>query len=123
MKGWHGETAVARGARAESLAASYLARCGYRVIARNHRCRGGEIDLIAWDGDVLCFVEVRARARQDFGTPLETITPQKIRRIVQAARDYASRLRGPWPEMRFDAVGIVLSEPPSFELVRGAFEA
>ncbi len=112
-----------RGARGEQLACEYLTSLGYRVIARNHRCPRGELDIIAWDGDVLCFVEVRARTSVDFGTPLETIGPVKIRRVVRAAQDYIRDLPSPWPEMRFDAVGVELVEPPRIELVRGAFEA
>jgi putative endonuclease len=117
------QTRQNRGARSEALAADYLASLGYRIVARNHRCRRGEIDIIAYDGDTLCFVEVRSRTPSRFGTPLETIGRQKMRRIVFAAQDYISRLGTPWPPMRFDAVGIALSQPPRFELVRGAFEA
>ncbi|MEE8408290.1 MAG: YraN family protein [Myxococcota bacterium] len=121
----HGSTTV-RGAAAEELAADYLRNEGYRIVARNHRCAGGELDLVAWDGDILCFIEVRSRASDAFGDPLETITPQKIRRVVRAARDYLEGVRGPLPEMRFDAVGIVINdpdEPPRITLVRGAFDA
>ena len=50
-----------RGARAEQLAVARLEREGYRIVRRNFRAPGGEIDIIAWDGDVLCFVEVRSR--------------------------------------------------------------
>ncbi len=112
-----------RGAAAEEIAARYLRDVGYRIVARNHRCSGGELDLVAWDGDILCFVEVRSRGSDAFGDPLETITPQKIRRVVCAARDYLAGLGGKWPEMRFDAVGIIMEEPPRITLVRDAFDA
>jgi putative endonuclease len=117
------ETTRARGQRAETLAAQHLEAQGYRVVERSFRCKVGEVDLIAWDGSVLCFVEVRSRATDDFGDPLETIGPQKIRRIVRAAGEYLVTFKGPWPEMRFDAVGIVMSESPVVTLLRGAFEA
>jgi len=117
------ESTTRRGMRAEDTAAEYLATQGYRIIGRNHRCAVGEIDLIGYDGAVLCFIEVRSRSTVDFGTPLETISRPKIARIVRAARHYLETLPAPWPEMRFDAVGIVLGEPPSIELVRAAFEA
>ncbi len=117
------ETATARGARAEALAADYLEAQGYRLVAKNHRCPGGEVDLIGFDGAVLCFVEVRSRTGVERGHPLETIDGRKIHRVVKAARDYLGTLSGPWPEMRFDALGIVLADPPAFTLVRGAFEA
>jgi putative endonuclease len=117
------ESKTSRGARAEQLAAEHLTHAGYRIVARNVRGLGGEIDIVAFDGPVLCFVEVRARSTNDFGTPLETISRQKIRRIVTAARQFLETLPPPWPEMRFDAVGILLGEQPMIELVRGAFEA
>jgi putative endonuclease len=117
------ETTTRRGARAEALAWDYLAAQGYRLVARNHRAKGGEVDLIAYDGAVLCFIEVRARSSDELGTPLETIDRPKQLRIIRAARDYLAVLKPPWPEMRFDAVGILLVDPPELELVRGAFEA
>ena len=116
------ETAAARGRRAEQLALAYLTDLGYRIIASNHRCPGGEVDLIGWDGEVLCFVEVRARTSDAFGDPLETIDRRKMNRVACAARDYLDGWTGPWPEMRFDAVGILLTEPPTLSLVRAAFE-
>jgi putative endonuclease len=112
-----------RGRAAEDLACDHLEGLGYRVVTRNHRCPQGELDIVAWDGPVLCFVEVRARAPGPFGTALETIGPRKIRRVVAAARDYLETLPPPWPEMRFDAVGIELTDPPEITLVRAAFEA
>jgi putative endonuclease len=117
------ETRTARGNRAEGLACEHLTTLGYRVVTRNFRCREGEIDIIAFDGPTLCFVEVRARTPSRFGSALETITPLKMRRVIRAARAYARTLVGPWPPMRFDAVGIELTDPPRFEVIRGAFEA
>ena len=83
-----GETSVDRGQWAEELAAEYLRSQGYSIVAHNHRTQHGEVDLVAWDAGVLCFVEVRARENEDFGDPLESITQAKIRRIVLAAKDY-----------------------------------
>jgi putative endonuclease len=112
-----------RGQASEGLAARYLEAQGYRIVATNFRAAGGEVDLIAFDGDVLCFVEVRSRASTELGDPLETIDRRKVRRITMAAREYIGTVPRPWPEMRFDAVGIVLVDPPRIELVRDAFEA
>lgn len=111
-----------RGADAEQAVAEYLAQLGYRIVDRNFRAPGGEIDIIAYEGDVLCFVEVRSRADDAFGHPLETIDRRKMGRITRAARSYLASLRGPWPEMRFDAVGVLVREPLEIELVRDAFE-
>lgn len=115
-------SAVARGSAAESIAAAFLSQRGYKILRRNYRAPGGEIDLIAWDGETLCFIEVRARQTVDFGDPLETIDRRKVSRVVRAARHYLDALEPPWPAMRFDAVGIVLN-PLHIELVRDAFEA
>ncbi len=117
------ETAVACGRRAEALACAYLEERGYRTIARNHRCAGGEVDVIAWHGTILCFVEVRARRSDAFGHPLETIDSAKIRRVICAARHFLQSWQGILPPMRFDALGIILSDPPQFTLAEEAFEA
>ena len=113
----------ARGDAAEQLAVEHLSAIGYHVIARNFRCEGGEIDIIAYEGELLCFVEVRSIADPRHGDPLETISRRKIARIVRAATTYLETLAPPWPAMRFDAVGITLTDPPQLRLVREAFEA
>ena len=112
-----------RGRRGEELAVEFLAREGYRIIERNFRVRGGEVDIIAYEGDVLCFVEVRSLASAEHGDPLETISPRKIARVVHAARAYLAELPHPWPLMRFDAVGITGAGEPRIVLCREAFEA
>ena len=117
-----GKSRSSRGAFAESLAVDYIEARGYRILERNYRCERGEIDIIALDNAILCFVEVRSFGHHDFGDPLETISRQKIARIGVAARDYISNVPEPWPEMRFDAVGIVLVDPPEIRLIKGAFE-
>ncbi|MEL6545588.1 MAG: YraN family protein, partial [Myxococcota bacterium] len=94
----------------------------YRLVVRNYRGDGGEVDIIAWDGPVLCFVEVRARADASFGDPLETIDRAKIARIGRAARDFLEQLPRPWPAMRFDAVGVLLGPPIELHIVQDAFE-
>ncbi len=105
------------------MAATHLTERGYRIVTRNFRAPGGEIDLIAYDGEVLCFVEVRSLSNPKHGDPLETITRQKIARVIRASRAYLEELSGPWPAMRFDAVGIVMTDPPRIRLVQEAFEA
>jgi putative endonuclease len=91
------------GVAAEELAARYLAAQGLRIIARNYRCRFGEIDLIAKDGDALVFVEVRLRRTGDFGGALASITRTKQKKLLTTARHYLSGLREV-PSCRFDAV-------------------
>jgi putative endonuclease len=91
------------GVAAEELAARYLATQGLRVIARNYRCRFGEIDLIAKDGEALVFVEVRLRRSGRFGGALASITRAKQKKLIATARCYLSGLRDV-PSCRFDAI-------------------
>ena len=118
-----GSSTRARGQWAETLAADHLVGRGYRLVTRNYSCRMGEIDLIAWAGDILCFIEVRSRRSTQFGHPLETLGAAKLRRLRLAARHYLMCLSEPWPLMRFDALGIVVGPPVEFVLLQGAFEA
>ena len=91
------------GVAAEELAARYLAARGLRVVARNYRCRFGEIDLIAEDGDALVFVEVRLRHGGQFGGALASITRAKQRKLIATAKYYLNGLREV-PSCRFDAI-------------------
>lgn len=91
------------GARAEALAADYLSKRGLVVVERNFRTRFGEIDLIAEDGGMLVFVEVRMRRSNSHGGAAGSITTQKRARLVAAARGYLARL-GREPPCRFDAI-------------------
>lgn len=93
----------ADGATAEALAARHLERRGLAVIARNVRSRFGEIDLVARDGDVLVFVEVRLRRSARFGGAAASITAAKRERLVKAAEGYLATLARV-PPCRFDAV-------------------
>ena len=107
-----------RGAAAEALAAGYLAARGLTIVQRNYRCRGGEIDLIARDREVLVFVEVRLRRNRAFGTAAESITAAKRRRLRLAARHYLARL-GREPPCRFDAVLLDALATANIEWLRG----
>ena len=111
------------GRRGEDVAAAFVAGLGWRVVVRNFRCRAGEIDVVALDGDTVVFVEVRARAGRGFGTPLESVDGRKQAQVGRVARHFLSA-RG-WHERaaRFDVVGIRLDvDPPVVEHVRGAFD-
>jgi putative endonuclease len=92
-----------RGAAAEAMAADYLEACGLVIVARNYRCRSGEIDLIARDRDTLVFVEVRLRRDSAFGGAAASITAAKRRRIALAAQHYLAGI-GREPPCRFDAI-------------------
>lgn len=95
------------------MAAQFLRQSGYRIIARNYRTPFGEIDLIAYDGPVLVFVEVKARRGDRFGPPHAAVDARKQRRLTRAALGYLARVRsghganGPSdPACRFDLVVI-----------------
>jgi putative endonuclease len=108
----------------EKAAEDVLARDGYRVVARKHRCPRGEVDLVLERGELLVFVEVRTRATALFGRPEETVGAGKQRRIVRAARDFLARWRGPPRGARFDVVA-VLDRPGTPEVMHipNAFDA
>jgi len=92
-----------KGAASEQAAADFLATRGLKLVARNYRCRGGEIDLILRDGASLVFVEVRERAGSGFGGAVASITAVKQARIRLAAQHYLTRHGLDLP-CRFDAV-------------------
>ena len=96
-----------RGAASEQLAAEYLQARGLAVLARNVRCRAGELDLVCLDGGVLAIVEVRQRARIDFGGALASVTWRKQRRIIRAAQFLLQR-QAQWRRrvMRFDVLAV-----------------
>jgi len=114
----------AAGRAAEAAAEAWLVSQGFEVLARNHATRRGEVDLICQDGGTICFVEVRSRTGEAQGSPLETISPAKARRVVAAATDWAWQHGRLDAALRFDVVGVLLGEGgPRFELVRGAFDS
>jgi len=101
------EARRAQGDAAEERACRHLERSGLTIVERNFRTRGGEIDIVARKGDALVFVEVRSREVPGFGTPEESVTPAKRRRIVAAARRYLSNVPPcSWREARFDVIAI-----------------
>ena len=90
----------------EELACAELQRRGYAILARRYRSRFGEIDIIARDGDTVVFVEVKARAGEEFGGAAAAVTRWKQRRITQMAVDFLARQRLSESPCRFDVVAI-----------------
>lgn len=116
---------AAIGAQAEQRARAWLEAEGLVFIAANWRAhfhkQAGEIDLVMRDRDTLVFVEVRKRARRDFGGAAASVDGIKQMKLVRAARAYlAARVRGPEPPCRFDVVAI---EGDRIEWIRDAFGA
>ena len=91
----------------EDAAAEYLTRHGMQVVARNWRCRYGEIDIIAREGSVLVFCEVKTRRGTGFGVPLEAITAAKLSRIRRLAALWLEEAGGHRGPVRIDAVGVL----------------
>lgn len=97
--------ALERGKRGEELAADFLRSCGYLIVEANYRWRGGEIDLIAREGNTLVFVEVKSRSSESFGLPEESVHPAKQRKLIQTAQRYL--LEHPTElDVRFDVVAL-----------------
>ena len=107
------------GARAEELCAELMRRAGLRVLARNWRCRHGEIDLVAEEGATLVFAEVRYRSDARFGGAAESVTAAKQARLVAAARLYL--MRRPETDCRFDVLLLDALEPGRIQWIRNAF--
>jgi putative endonuclease len=104
------------GAAGEETAARYLLARGLQILVRNFRIKGGEIDLVCRDGGVTVFVEVRRRARTDYGGAAASITYRKQQRLILAARHWLAR-HGECA-CRFDCV---LIDGEHLEWVRDAF--
>jgi len=115
-------TKVTLGKYGEDLACRYLQKQGYKILERNFRIRGGEIDIVAIDGQTLVYVEVKARTSYQFGLPEESITPFKIKFLQRAAKFYRNNRRN-LPELeRIDVVAVELidSQNPQFRLIKNA---
>lgn len=116
------------GEKGEDLAAKFLVASGYILVAANFKVPigrnfndatvTGEIDIVALDGDVLCFVEVKTRSSADFAEPTAAVNLRKQRQIVRTARVYRDIFRIREMEYRFDVVSVVLKNDvrPRIEL-------
>ena len=115
-------TEVDLGKEAESLARAFLGRKGMNVLAANVRTQGGELDLVAKDGDTLVFVEVKGRSSNHFGRPEEYVDLRKQRRLTNAAQAYLSRIPGAEMPCRFDVVAVDFSgRAPVVRHIKDAF--
>jgi putative endonuclease len=107
----------------EDLACRELERRGYAIVARRYRLRGGELDIVARDGQTIVFVEVKARAGRQFGRAADAVTGLKRRRMAQLALDYLTRYRLTRCSCRFDVVSIQLENGhPTIEVFQNAFD-
>lgn len=110
---------MTRGDAAEALAAAFLEAHGLKVVARNFRCRAGEIDLIALSGPTTVFVEVRARTSDRFGGAAASVTAAKRKRLLKTARYYLAQ-QGGQRACRFDVV-LLSGAAREIEWIQDAF--
>jgi putative endonuclease len=98
-----------KGDAGEQIAVSFLERLGYRIAARNFRLRTGEIDIVAWDGATLVFVEVKTKTQQKFGQPEEMVTRRKQRTLERVAMAYIQRHEWAGTDIRFDVIAVQMA--------------
>jgi len=97
------------GRRGEALAARELRRRGYAILERRWRCRIGEIDIVARDGEVLVVVEVKARSRSDYGPPVDAVDRDKRVKRERLALAYLQAKRRRDVAVRFDVIGVTFA--------------
>ncbi|MGE0794650.1 MAG: YraN family protein [Acidimicrobiia bacterium] len=108
----------ATGASGEGVAAAWYVSCGYTIVARNWRCRDGELDLIVRDGPTFVFCEVKTRRTDAFGTPAEAVTREKRQRIRHLAARWIQESKVRPAAIRFDVAALLGDE---LEIIEGAF--
>ena len=110
------------GRRSEILGIDYLRSLGFRIVTSGYRTKGGEVDIIGWDRDVLVFVEVKSR--QNLEPPEDAVGLKKQLRVILAAKAYMVRHRLQDAPYRFDILAITSgASRPQFRLLRDAFNA
>ncbi|MBI5073686.1 MAG: YraN family protein [Nitrospirae bacterium] len=110
------------GKKGEDLAVALCREKGLTIIEQNFRTPFGEIDIIAKDGNVFVFIEVKARAGDAYGAPFEAVTSRKQAKITKVAMSYLKRFRKEMPA-RFDVISISMkSGKPDIHYIQDAFE-
>ena len=119
-----GHANKALGAAGEELAVAFLERLRYKIVERNFRCKGGEVDIIARDGKTVVFVEVKSRRNLAYGVPQLAVTPFKQRQISKAALTWLARTKQPDAAARFDVIAVLIdpASSPQIEHIPNAFE-
>ena len=111
------------GKKGEELAIGWLKAGKYKILERNFKCRLGEIDIIARDGNTLVFIEVKTRATRDFGGPAAAVDDRKQRQLSKVALVYLNQKKLFNIPARFDVVAVeLLPSSPRIEVIQNAFE-
>ncbi len=90
----------------EVVACQYLRKKGYRIVEQNFRCKLGEVDIIAKDGDVYVFTEVKTRRNKKYGRPIEAINAYKLRNIIQTVQVYVKKKHLYSYDLRIDVIEV-----------------
>ena len=112
--------------KGEALAGKILKKKGYKILKRNYVSKYGEIDIVAYDNGIICFVEVKTRQSENYGPPELAVTKEKRKRIVRTALNYLMINNIEDTDCRFDVVSILYKEDvnkPDIELLESAFTA
>ncbi len=105
----------------EEIACKFLKSSGYKIVERNYRIQGGEIDIVAKDADYLVFVEVKTRWSHEFGLPSESVTPWKIKALLKTAKFYLNKIKWGDKGYRLDFVSVDFADnkkDPQIELIK-----
>ena len=109
----------------EKLVAAYLRLKGYKILGKNFRTRSNEIDIVGYDGDTLCFIEVKARSRTDFGLPCEAVDMRKRQKIIKGAMYFVAS-HNLQCNVRFDVAEVYLNKGitifPKVNIIKNAFD-
>jgi putative endonuclease len=110
------------GRKGEDAAAKFLKKQKFKILERNYRVKTGEIDIVAWEGNVLVFVEVKTRQSDFFARPIESVGFHKQQRLRRLVDRYLAEHELPESDVRFDVVSIVMRDrKPEIEHIRNAF--
>lgn len=107
---------VEQGRAAEEAAVQYLQKQGYEILARNYYIKGGEIDIVAQNENVIVFVEVRMRKQNYFGMPEETVDVKKQQRIIKTAEHFLVEHGLIDAYCRFDVLGVSKKKEDAYEI-------
>lgn len=106
------------GRKGEDISVKFLKKQGYKIMERNYRCSLGEIDIVAKDKNILCFVEVKTRRTDEYGLPAEAIDGRKQKKLAKVALTYLKEKKIYKQDFRFDVVSV---HPNHVELIKDAF--
>lgn len=113
-----GNRRINLGKKGEDISTKFLKKQGYKIMERNYRCSLGEIDIVAKDKDILCFVEVKTRRTEEYGLPEEAIDAYKQKKLAKVALSYLKQKKIHGQDLRFDVVSVY---PDHIELIKDAF--